>query len=198
LVSHFPDNHKLRVQYLDLLRLSVLEDPNCHRNAFYYARELHFHTFWQECIDQCKKYLEMPQADWHHERCYAMRLIAKSYMFLKDVENAFYWFRRACAESSHSREPWLDLAQATYEIRHWPECYYACEKMLEISEREFVYTSNPECWGTRPYDLASVSSWALGMHDKAIEYAKYALTLDPDNQRIKDNLTKYRKALDAF
>lgn len=198
LVSHHPDNQKLRLQYVDLLRLSIMEDPDCPRNAFYYARELTFHGRWQEAIDQAKKYLDMPSATWHHERCYAMRTIAKSYMYLQDLENAFYWFRRACAEAPHSREPWVDLAQACYEIHHWPECYYACEKALEVVEREYVYTANPECWGIKPYDLASISSWALGMHDRAIEYAKYALTLEPDNQRIKDNLTKYRKALDVL
>jgi hypothetical protein len=71
---HQPDPTKSRTQYMDLLELSVKEDPNCPRNAFYYARELSFNSRWQESIEACKRYLKLPNATWQNERCYAQVL----------------------------------------------------------------------------------------------------------------------------
>jgi hypothetical protein len=64
LAIHKPDPTKSRGQYMDLLELSVKEDPECPRNAFYYARELSFHGRWQDSIDACNRYLKLPRADW--------------------------------------------------------------------------------------------------------------------------------------
>jgi glycosyltransferase involved in cell wall biosynthesis len=88
LVSHHPDETKSRSQYLPLLELAVKEDPHCHRNAFYYARELTFYAQWKQAIPALKKYLAMPQASWSHERCYAMRLLGKSHENLGEVKEA--------------------------------------------------------------------------------------------------------------
>jgi hypothetical protein len=59
--------------------MSVKEDPNDPRNAFYYARELSFHGQWQSSIDECKRYLNLSGANWPNERCYAYRVISRCY-----------------------------------------------------------------------------------------------------------------------
>ena len=51
LAVHMPDPTKSRGQYMDLLELSVKEDPRCPRNAFYYARELSFNERWEQAIE---------------------------------------------------------------------------------------------------------------------------------------------------
>jgi glycosyltransferase involved in cell wall biosynthesis len=79
LVVHKPDPTKSRGQYLDLLEVSIKEDPRCPRNAFYYARELTFYNKHLDAIVALNKYLEMPEATWQNERCYAMRLLGKTY-----------------------------------------------------------------------------------------------------------------------
>ena len=79
LVSHHTDPTKSRGQYMPMLELAVKEDPRCPRNAFYHARELTFYQRWEEAIEALNRYLEMPEATWQNERCYAMRLLGKSY-----------------------------------------------------------------------------------------------------------------------
>ena len=74
LVIHKPDPTKSRGQYLDLLRISVQEDPIDPRNGFYYARELSFHKQWDKAIEECNRYLNLPGATWPNERCYACLL----------------------------------------------------------------------------------------------------------------------------
>ena len=188
LAVHKPDPTKSRGQYLDLLELSVNEDPHCPRNAFYYARELSFHRKWQESIEACKKYLSLPRATWPNERCYAYRVMGRSYCELGDTTNAENAFHMAASEAPNTREPWCELAMLMYRQSRWEECYAYATKTLRIENREMVYTVDPEVWGSQPHDLACVAAWHLGMTDKAIEQAHLALEKDPENERLQKNL----------
>lgn len=188
LVTHHPDPTKSRGQYLDLLELSVKEDPRCPRNAFYYARELTFYGKWPEARDALHNYLNMPEATWPNERCYAMRLLGKAYDHLGDYWNAVAWLRRSCAEAPNTREPWCDLAMFLYRRHEWVECYGASLKALSIKDRQLVYTCDPLVWGSWAHDLAAISAWNLGHKDEAIRHCKDAIEADPADERLKSNL----------
>jgi len=188
LVSHYPDPTKSRGQYLDLLELSVKEDPRCPRNAFYYARELTFYSKWHEAVAALHKYLNMPEATWPNERCYAMRLLGKAYDHLGQADNAVKWLRMACAEAPNTREPWCDLAMFLYRRSEWAECFGASMKALSIKDKQLVYTCDPTVWGYWAHDLASISAWQLGLHDVALEQAQLALQHEPEDLRLKGNL----------
>jgi hypothetical protein len=133
LVSHHPDNTKSRGQYMPLLELAIKEDPRCPRNAFYHARELTFYQRWQEAIVFLNKYLEMPEATWQNERCYAMRLLGKCYDELK--QDGREWLTKACNEAPNTREPWTELAQSCYAKHDWQGCYTAAMRALEIKNK---------------------------------------------------------------
>jgi len=188
LVSHHPDPTKSRGQYLDLLKVSVTEDPRCPRNAFYYARELTFYCRWEEAIEALNRYLEMPEATWQNERCYAMRLLGKSYEETGFDSEALKWYRLACAEAPFTREPWVDLSMYCYRRSMWSESLFCATQALGVVDRALVYTCDPSVWTEKPYDLASIASWHLGMKDQAIAYCKEALKYAPSDIRILNNL----------
>jgi glycosyltransferase involved in cell wall biosynthesis len=190
LVVHQPDETKSRGQYFDLLRISIEEDPNCARNAFYYARELSFYRHWDDAIREGKRYLALPAANWADERCYAMRVIGKSYSEKGDPNEALKWLRAACSEAPGTREPWCDLAEETYKQARWPECYGAALTALSITERPIVYTSEPASWGFKPYDFAAIAAWNLGQNNLALKYAKQALEHAPDDERLQQNVKR--------
>lgn len=192
LVTHMPDETKSRGQYMDLLRLAVKEDPNCCRNAFYFARELTYYSLWDEAISALQKYLLMPNATWKEERCYAMRLLGKSYDQLNDKHQALTWYIRACAEAPHTREPWVDLSEHFLKQDKFKDCLFNAEKALEITHRQFTYVEDPTAWGFRPYDLVAVSSWYLGDKQKALNYGSIALEMNPEDQRLKNNMEFYK------
>jgi len=192
LVSHHPDPAKSRGQYLDLLELSVKEDPRCPRNAFYYARELSFHAKWDESIAACKKYLSMPEATWQNERCYAMRVLGKCYEMKGDKLEAETWYQRAAAEAPNTREPWCALSMLYYSQAKWLDCYTAAMRALSIKNRELVYTCDPAVWGSQPHDLAAIAAWNLGMKETAAEQGALAVDLEPTNSRLKENLLWFR------
>lgn len=189
LVVHKPDPTKSRGQYLDLLEVSIKEDPRCPRNAFYYARELTFYNKHLDAIVALNKYLEMPEATWQNERCYAMRLLGKTYDALE--QDGREWLRKACVEAPNTREPWVELAQSCYAKQQWQECYDACKRALEIKDKTLVYTMNPEVWGVLPHDLLAISAYHLGFKQDCIEHGKIAVDIEPNNQRLITNLDYY-------
>lgn len=191
LVIHQPDPSKSRGQYLDLLRISVEEDPRCPRNAFYYARELSFHKQWDAAIREVNRYLALPGAVWVNERCYAMRVAGRSCAEMGDRVNAILWFRKAAAEAPNTREPWCELALECYIQHRWAECYGAAMSALAIQNRELVYTVDPVVWGARPHDLASIAAWHLGLKDEAVKHGTAALGYEPTNPRFIQNLGYY-------
>lgn len=188
LVSHHPDNTKSRGQYMPLLELAIAEDPHCPRNAFYHARELTFYSRWTEAIQYLNKYLAMPEATWQNERAYAYRLLGKSHIQLGNWQQGVKMYRLAVAEAPGTREPWVELAQTAYSLQNWTECYSAAKSALAITDKALVYTMDPTVWTERPYDLASIAAWNLGLKAEALELVKQAVELAPDNQRLQNNL----------
>ena len=188
MVIHKPDPTKSRGQYLPLLEMSVKEDPVDPRNAFYYARELSFHGHWQRAIEECNRYLALPGADWANERCYAYRVISRCYDALDDWENAIQAARQGVIEAPYTREPWCEIAKLAYQRHQWAECYGASMSALAIEQREWVYTVDPEVWGSMPHDYASIAAYHLGMKEEAIKHCKLAIEKSPDDERLKANL----------
>lgn len=188
LVTHLPDDQKSRGTYLELLEMSVKEDKHCPRNSFYLARELYFRGRTDEAIAECKRYLELPDATWHHERCYALRVIGKCYEGRGLFAEAEGWYQKAAAEAPFTREPWCALALLYYRQAKWAESFAAATRALGITVREWVYTVDPECWKAMPHDLASIAAWNLGMKEEAIRHTKAALEIEPENARIANNL----------
>ena len=191
LVIHMPDNSKSRGQYMSLLEYDVKENPWNARNAFYHARELGFHRRWAESIAAVDRYLALPEANWINERCYALRVKGRALDELGDGENALKAFRLASIEAPNTREPWVDLAESCYKKSLWDECYLSAVRALRITNREDVYTVDPECWGFKPYDLAAIAAWNMGMKEKAVEYGRLAKDMDPANERLGVNLLWY-------
>lgn len=190
LITHHPDPTKSRSQYLDLLKMSVEEDPHCPRNAFYYGRELTYYRRWDLAIDQLKRYLAMPEAVWEIERAYAMRLIGESMEALK-LDGWMNWYRKGCAEAPTMREPWVALADACYRQSLWEECFGAALCALRLTERPLTYTSRDESWGYKPHDLAAIAAYRMGMMEEARKHGQRALDIEPHNDRLIKNMEYY-------
>lgn len=188
LALHDPDNSKSRGQYHEMLGRSVAEDPHSPRNSFYYARELTFHSQWNETIAEFTRYLDLPEATWIVERAYAMKCIGKAYWELGDHHNAEKWLHRSALEAPHYRDSWCELALMLYHQARWAECFAMSMKTLQITHREEVFTSDSNAWGYLPHDLASIAAWHLGVKSIAIEQARLAVNCAPDDIRLVRNL----------
>ena len=183
-IHHHPDSTKSRSQYLDLLALSVEEEPNDDRNAFYYARELFFVGKRDEACVEFKRHLSLPTAVWRPERARSMR-------YLAELENTEEWLFKALAEAPERREGWVDLAKYYYSQNAWEGCLWASQRALEITDKPLEYLCEEFAWGFAPYDYAAISAYNLGLLDKAKEYGRIAYEFCPTDKRLENNLHYY-------
>jgi glycosyltransferase involved in cell wall biosynthesis len=189
-IHHYPDSTKSRGQYLPLLKLSTIEDPNDDRNAYYYARELFFNGLTQEASKEFKRHLSLPSATWGPERAASYRYLAKC-----EPENAKNYLLKAIEEDSNRREAKVELALHLYNKSEWEDCYDQSTKALSIKEKPLDYLCEEFAWGELPHDLASISAWNLGKTEEAIKHIKEAIHIRP-NERLLNNLKHYQEHLD--
>lgn len=184
-IHHHPDSSKSRSQYFGLLELAKQESPNCDRTAFYYGRELFFHNRFDEAAEEFKRHLNLPSAVWKPERSASMRYLAKCGV---DSE---YWFLRACAEYPEGREPWVELAKHYYSIGLWSKVVWAVEFALTIINKPMDYLCESDAWSWLPYDLMAIAKYNLGNKKEALHYGNLAVTCNPNDVRLQNNLVHY-------
>lgn len=201
-IHHHADASKSRGQYLPLLALTVKEAPNDERSSFYYARELFFHTQYPQAIEEFKRYLSMPHAQWKPERAAAMRYIAN--MVSPDLEEMIKWFKAAVEEDPARREAYVELAKLYYEEKRWEECLEASTLALAIEEKPLDFLCESWAWGPQPWDYAAISCYYLSttesdleeakvLLERAIKYGTKAVELQPNEERLQQNLAFYLK-----
>ena len=98
------------------------------------------------------------------------------------------WLDKARSEAPHRREIWLDLAEEFHGQADWLNLLWACTSGIEKTHRTGSYLDDNRCWGFRLFDLAAIAAWHLNVMDRAVDWGKKALDLDPDNTRLENNL----------
>jgi len=189
-IEHYADNTKSRGSYLALLALDVEEDPTNDRQRYYYARELFFNGQYEEAIKQFKHHLSMPEARWDAERAWSMRYLAR---LIPDETEA--WLLRACAEYPHAREPWVDLSEYYYGKNIYAGSLFAASKALAIKDKGGLYLNEASAWSWKPYDLAAIAAYNLGSYEDAYMSGLKALSLNPEDTRLQDNVRYYEEKI---
>ena len=196
-LDHYADPTKSRGQYLQLLELSIREDPENDRNMHYLGREYMYYGKWDQCIAILTRHLQMKSATWADERCASMRYIARAYLEKGEADAARIWLLRAIAEAPYLREPWLDAAMEAYLREDWYAVIYLTEQALKITERPRTYISEAASYGSLPYDLASLGYFYTGNYAAAAESIAQAVALAPDDDRLLRNQTLIYGKLDT-
>ncbi|MCI8441819.1 MAG: glycosyl transferase family 2 [Provencibacterium sp.] len=197
-LDHHPDAEKSRGQYLPMLEMAVKECPEDDRNRHYLGREYMFRGRWDDCIKTLKWHLSMPQATWADERSASMRYIACAYEAKGEAEQAKSWLYRAMGETPHLREPYMEMAALLYRQQEWEGVLFMVLSALKITERPLSYISEPEAWGTAPYDYGAIACYWLGNYHRALQMVEEALRLSPDNERLQDNRRRILAAMPPF
>lgn len=154
------------------------------------ARELFFYGRFEEAAKLFRRHLTMPESIWPPERAWSMRYLAKIY-----PTEAEHWLMHACAEYPNGAEVWTDLAKYYYNKSNWFGMYFAAKRSLDCQLNKGLYLSEPESYGWWPQDMAALSAYRLGYFKEALHHGQIALSLNPNDQRLKDNLIWYKRAL---
>jgi hypothetical protein len=137
-----------------------------------------------------KRHLTMPESIWGPERAWSMRYLAK--MIPHEAE---HWHLRACSEYKEGAETWTDLAKFYHGKEDWFNMFYAAKRALTCQLYKGLYLTEPDAYGWWPQDMAALSAYKLGYFKEALHHGQIAVDLNPDDQRLKDNLIWYKKAL---
>ena len=194
-LNHYADTTKSRSSYLPLLELSVKEDPNSDRNVHYLGREYYFYGKYDKAIETLKHHLEMPNSVWDQERSASCRIIGSCYERLNQSKKAVRYFQQAISECPRVREPYIELAKFYFRKKNYLSAIVYLQSAINIQNRELTYMSQPECWNAFPYDLLALSYYHLKNYNKACFYGNIAITLSPNDKRLKDNQAFYLQKL---
>ena len=194
-LDHHPDPEKSRGQYLELLELSVKETPDDDRNMHYLGREYLFHRRWDDCIRTLRRHLALPTARWADERAASMRYIARAYLQKGEWEQTVAWYLRAVAEAPHLREGYVELAHVLYEREEWEGVLWLTGRALAIANRPDTYISEASAWGSLPWDLRAMALYHTDRLPQALDAARMAASLEPNDLRLRENVTVIQSVL---
>ena len=194
-MSHKPDPAKSRGGYLSLLETAARANPSCFRMAYYYARELSYHSKFEEAIKEFERYLAIPAAVWDQERSFACRTMADCYQNLKNQYKAEECLFRAVKETPNNREPWYALSELMYTMQRWEESLAYGLKALSITNKSMNYTDNPAAWSEKCYDWVDIAAYRLGLNDMAVKYGQMAIDKNPNDERLKNNMKFYKREI---
>lgn len=196
-VEHHPDQNKSRAGYLPLLELAVQENPDNDRNVHYLGREYMFRGRWDDAIGMLERHLSLKSAWWEPERCASMRFLSRCWLAKGDTWEGIRWALRAIAEAQALREPWVQAMEAAYAAEDWEAVVFFGQKAAAITERPESYISEDAAWGAYPWDMLAIAYWKLGRLGAATDAAQRALALEPDNERLRENLKFFREEAHA-
>lgn len=179
---------KSRSSYLPLLELSVKEDPLDDRNMHYLGREYMYHGEYEKAINTLKKHLKLEKASWKDERSASMRFIARSYYYKEKVDTARMWYRKAIKETPYLREPYTELGILEYLEENYEKSIKYLKEALQIKKNFKTYINDPICYNGTIEDILSVCLYNLDSREEALGYAIKASLMQPNNERIKNNI----------
>ena len=185
-LNHYPDIAKSRNSYLELLELSVKEDPLDDRNMHYLGREYMYYSRWEDSINALKKHLSLKSSTWNLERAASMRYIARCYLNLFNEKEAEFWYRKSIEEANNVREGYVELAMLYNKQEKWLDSINFFIKALCIKEKPMVYMNEVFCWDSTIDDLMSINYYNLGLYDLSLYYVNRALEYNNDERLIKN------------
>ena len=192
IIDHYPDKNKTRKSYLPLLELSIKEDPKNDRNMHYLGREYMYYGKWNDAIDTLIKHLKLKSATWSDERCASMRFIARCYKNLQRYDEALMWLEKAIKEAPYLRDPYAEIALLYYSLEDYKMVIYYANKALEINYNPKTYINEIFSYDETLNDILSISYYYENDLNNAIKNANIALEINPNNERIKENLTIFK------
>lgn len=188
ILNHYQDLNKSRSSYLPLLEQSVIENPEDDRNVHYLGREYMYYGKDLKCIETLHKHLKLKSAKWKDERAASMRYIARSYKNLNFLEECIMWYQKAIEEAPYLREGYVELAYIYYDIKEYQKALDLLDKALLIKERTKSYINEHYAWNYQIYDLYAICAFYLNKKDIAKKYNLIAISLNPNDERLLNNM----------
>ena len=67
-------------------------------------------------------------------------------------------------------------------------------RCLAVTQKRDGFTQDPRAWSATVYDIGALAAYNLGLHGQALTWGQQALSMSPDDVRLKKNLEFYQEA----
>lgn len=169
--------------FMDRLLLDVQENPHDSRPLYYVGRQYYYAGQWLKAVETFQKYLKMPA----HDEADACGFMARCYAKLNEEKKQVKMLYRACAAQPERRSWWGMLAEIYHAQGKDRLAVGLLKCALEIMPDTRKYV-NPVWYGPHIYDLLARCLWKLGGVEEGLIYARKAVELASDNERLLKNL----------
>jgi tetratricopeptide (TPR) repeat protein len=173
---------------LELLRQAVRENPTDARMSWYLAREMDY-AGDKDAAAAFASYLRMPGGA-PNERAYARRALTRL-----DPQGANLHMLAAMLEAPLEPEPYVHVANLAWKKRDTAATLHFARQALNCPGESQTHTSDPECYGDAPADLAYSAAYELGLLDEALAYARIAAGRNPGNPRHAANVSALERMI---
>lgn len=197
ILHHYPDKGKPRQFYLDLLKLSVQENPENAHVRMLYARELYIQHKTQESLDEFLEVLKMPDVDQEGRREVLLNSLLQVALIYEDLENydeGLWYCQEFIKEDPTFREPYLVMAEM-YGDMDMPTLAEGCIEMAKkYSYQHYSWVERASTWVNLLEDVESICKFKLKDYEAAYKLGKKALSHDPNDTRLLKNVNEFAAA----
>ena len=104
-------------------------------------------------------------------------------------QNAIYAYIDAMKIDNTYIESYISLAKVLLKLKDFAAAEFYLKRGIERSYRHYTWLERDTSWSYEPWDLLCLASYYNGNKKDSIIYAAKALSFDPNNERLKNNLS---------
>lgn len=198
-LHHMQDKTKGRSNYLDLLKLSVKENPENMHCQMLLARE---YLIQKQPEKAREEYLEvLKHKDAYERNQIALetfgRLADLYEMIDHDINKVMEYCYKFISIDDTYREPYFILAEALYERKRYIAAIGLIETAMEHCTHKYTWIERAPVWQDEGYVLLGACYHAIGNPKKALENYQKAFEINPANQETVQNMIYAIKQISA-
>ena len=196
-LHHYPDKTKSRGSYLGLLELREQEYPEDLYGLIYLAHEYRYRGFFEKSIEKLNKVLTIYDKKVNPlERASCYLFMGDDYVDLKQYPEAIASYLKGIEIEPTYREPYLNLAKVFITTKKYDLAVDIIKQGLAKSFRHYTWLERDLSWSYEPYDLLCQAYFYNGDKLKSLGCAYKAAQIEPENERLQNNLQITLKLLE--
>ena len=188
-LHHYPDRSKSRGSYLPLLELRAEVNKNDWYGLIYLSHEYYYRGFYQKSADKLQFILDNyaeNYSDLEKASCYLF--MGDDYAELQNWSKSIDNYINAINVDPTYREPYIGLAHILLDQKQYLLAETYLKIALEKSYRHYTWLERDTSWTYELFDLLCLACYYAGHKKESILYAIKALSFNPDDERLKNNL----------
>ena len=194
-LHHYQDQSKKR-NYMDLLALSVKENPDESHVKFLYAREFVNDGKYEEALKLLFDTLNTANIETPEREPVLLSTIyyiAYCYYYLKNYDETIWYCNEFIRVNNSYREPYLLMSRAFIETKVFTIAESCVLAALKYSTYKKDWVETAASWSYEPDLILGAIYLNMQNYDEAIKHLREALKYIPDNIEV---LQQYAAALE--